>query len=1312
MKTANNSSSIIDLAEFDIIKQAAFDNSPYAILVSDEFGHFVAFNQQSLVLLGRNAEELLEMRIPEVLLPEDIERGIEHFIRVKETGFAFGEYRYLNKNGTAGWWSVAATKISDTRFVAFCLDITDRKNLEQSAQEYLALLNKSEEVGNTGSWRLRHSDQSLSWSDQTYRIFGLEPGEQPMTLERFYELIHPDDRGMVINEFANSLGSGAHVYTATHRIIHRRTGEVRLLAEQGMHIRDADGNVLETIGHVRDITAQRQAEEETEMFRISADQGLHGKIIIDIEGNILFVNQQYAHIHGYTAEEMKGRNIKAFRCYEHNNQLRQLIGEIVDHGSAGPVEIWHIHKDGEQFPMLMSGILLPEMLGKLRLVAISAVDTQAYHKAIRDYKGLFDQMQDGFALHEIICDDSGTPVDYRFLAVNPAFEKLTGLKAEDVVGRTVLEVMPQTEPEWIEKYGRVALTGDGISFESYSGALNKYFTVTAFRPEKNQFATLFLDVTEAKKLEHRLRETSQYLENLINYANAPIIVWDTNFIITRFNQAFENLTGIAAADAIGQSLDILFPESLKEQTIEFIKATTSAEAKWETVEIPIQHKDGSVKTVLWNSAGILDSTGKTLVSTIAQGHDITERKKAEEKVKRSEQHLRYLLGMHRMLEEAEEDLMHYMLEAGIKVTNSEFAFWAKVDGEGRVMNVNAWSKGVMAACDMPQKTHEFRLDEIRLLGESVRRKEPVVVNHYRLDKIEKNGTPEGHVPISRFLSVPVLVNNKVVAIGAVANKAEEYDETDIASMTSLLREMWNILEIKETRQQLINSEEQYRLLFQNMNAGFLLVEAVEDDKGEVSDMIIVAANEKFTSLPNKTLDEIIGRPITQILTGINQDSVDWIGMFSRVARTGESIITEEYSSNLNTYFSIAAYQAGRGRCAVTYIDITDRKLAENELIVAKERAEESNRLKTHFMNNISHEIRTPLNGILGFGELMAMEGISAEERAEYLQFLKISSNRLMQTISDIMDISELEAGTMKVHAKEVKIIDLLKESAECISDLCADKQVLLSIEVPENSQNLCLSTDAEFLRKILAHLLRNAEKFTTAGQITLGLKMLPDAVEFYVRDTGRGIATDKRQMIFEPFMQEDTSTTRGFEGSGLGLSIVKGLLGLLGGSIRLESALGVGSTFYFTLPLVSQSSATQQGIANISETNKLKTDKKLILLAEDDESNAQVISLWLRKAGYDTLYAGNGEDAVVLAKQHPELSLILMDIKMPRMNGSQALSAIRTFRSDLPIIAITAYAMTGDKVRLLDEGFDDYLAKPFSSEELLGKINVRIGKGK
>lgn len=1309
MEKANNINKI-DSEELDIIKLASFDNSPYAILVADDEGRFVAFNQQSLILLGRSAEELLEMRIPDVLLPEDIERGREHFISVKETGFAYGEYRYLNKNGTSGWWSVAATKISDTRFVAFCFDITDRKNFERTAQEYLALLNKSEEVGKIGSWKLRHSDNTLSWSDQTYRIFGFEPGEQLMNLEQFFELIHPEDRGMVINEFASSLNSDTNVYTATHRIVHRLTGEVRLLAEQGMHIRDDDGNVVETIGNVRDITAQRQAEEETEMFRISADQGLHGKIIIDAEGNILFVNQQYARLHGYTAEEMKGRDIKAFRCYKHNNQLRQLIGEIVEQGSAGPVEIWHIHKDGEQFPMLMSGILLPEMLGKLRIVAISAVDTRAYHKVVRDYKNLFDQMQDGFALHEIICDDSGVPVDYRFLAVNPAFEKLTGLKAEEVVGRTVLDVIPQTEPEWIERYGVVALTGEPISFESYSGALEKYFTVTAFRPEKNQFATLFLDVTEAKKLEHQLRETSQYLENLINYANAPIIVWDTNFIITRFNQAFESLTGIAAADAIGQPLDILFPESLKAKTIEFIKATTSAVSKWETVEIPIKHRDGSVKTVLWNSAHILDSSGKTLVSTIAQGHDITERKTAEEKVKRSEQHLRYLLGMHRMLEEAEEDLMHYMLEAGIKVTNSEFAFWAKVDSQGRVLNVNAWSKGLMAACEMSKKTHEFRLDEIRLLGESVRRKEPVVVNRYQLDEIEKNGTPDGHVPISRFLSVPVLINNTVVAIGAVANKAEDYDETDIASMTSLLREMWNILEIKETRQQVINSEEQYRLLFQNMNAGFLLVEAVEDDKGKVNDMIIVAANQKFASLPKKTLEEIIGRPITQILTGINKDSVDWIGMFGKVAKTGESIITEEYSSNLNTYFSITAYQAGHGRCAVTYIDITDRKLAEKELIVAKERAEESNRLKTHFMNNISHEIRTPLNGILGFGELMAMEGISAEERAEYLHLLKISSNRLLQTISDIMDISELEAGTMKAHVKEVKIIDILKESTECISDLCADKQVLLSVEVPENTQNLCLKTDAEFLRKILMHLLRNAEKFTTAGQISLGMKMLPDAVEFYVRDTGRGIAPDKREMIFEPFMQEDTSTTRGFEGSGLGLSIVKGLLGLLGGSIRLESTLGVGSTFYFTLPLVTQSSTTRQGLSKIDETNKPKTNEKLILLAEDDESNAQVIKLWLRKVGYNTLYASNGEEAVDLAKQHPELSLILMDIKMPRMNGSQALSAIRTFRPDLPVIAITAYALTGDRQRLLEEGFDDYLAKPFSSEELLEKISIRLGK--
>ena len=256
----------------------------------------------------------------------------------------------------------------------------------------------------------------------------------------------------------------------------------------------------------------------------------------------------------------------------------------------------------------------------------------------QNYQSLFSQMLDGFAQHEIVLDEQGRPADYRFLAVNPAFERMTGLKAHAVVGKTVLEVMPSTEPQWIQTYGNVALTGQPAFFESYSGAIGKWFQVTAFQPAPRQFACIFSDVTDRKRAEAELSDKTAYLENLIAYANAPIIVWDPDCRIARFNQAFERITGRTAAEVVGQHIGLLFPVSSKAQSLDHIHRATAG-ARWETVEIEILHVDGSVRTLLWNSANVLKPDGSAIAATIAQGQDITDRKRAEAELRESNLHL-------------------------------------------------------------------------------------------------------------------------------------------------------------------------------------------------------------------------------------------------------------------------------------------------------------------------------------------------------------------------------------------------------------------------------------------------------------------------------------------------------------------------------------------------------------------------------------------------------------------------------------------------------------------------------------------------
>jgi PAS domain S-box-containing protein len=250
---------------------------------------------------------------------------------------------------------------------------------------------------------------------------------------------------------------------------------------------------------------------------------------------------------------------------------------------------------------------------------------------------LFANMIDGFSYQRIITDEKGNPIDYVFLEVNEAFARITGLKKEDVIGKRATEVLPGIEndpSDWIGTYGRVALSRESVRFESYSIQLNKWFEVSAYSPKKGYFIALFEDATDRKRVEDKLREANDFLENLIDHANAPIIVWDTELKITRFNHAFEHLTGYKSSDVLGKRLEILFPEDSRIGSMVQIDRTSAGE-HWESVEIPIRRIDGTARTVLWNSATLFAHGTSQVVATIAQGQDITERKLAEENLKRS-----------------------------------------------------------------------------------------------------------------------------------------------------------------------------------------------------------------------------------------------------------------------------------------------------------------------------------------------------------------------------------------------------------------------------------------------------------------------------------------------------------------------------------------------------------------------------------------------------------------------------------------------------------------------------------------------------
>ncbi|MBN1167803.1 MAG: PAS domain S-box protein [Methanospirillaceae archaeon] len=994
-------------------------------------------------------------------------------------------------------------------------------------------------------------------------------------------------------------------------------------------------------------------------------------------------------ISDYEMPEMNG--IEFLRYLRQNGDERPFV---ILTGKGREEVVIEALNNGADFYMQKGGETKPQFAELAQKVQYAV----ARRKSEKKYQHLFNTSNAGIALHEIICNEFGAPVDYRFLEVNPAFEQMTGLRADEIIGKRVLEVLPGLEPYWIETYGAVALLGKTIQYENYSRDLGRYYAVTAYAPEKGQFATLIQDITDRKKQEDLLRETNEFLDNLITHANVPIIVWDSAFHIMRINHSFEQLAGCLAPDVIGRSLAILFPPHKVETCMRLIQ-TTQTGVRWETVELPIMQPDGTERVALWNSSTIYSSDGKTPVATIAQGRDITDEKKlieersrtlfqiqeniaqlailndgirnpltiiascaemseeslisekvllevqridemvknldrewvssekiltylrrqdhiktdfvpatrignpipiaedttrssvpalqkredtffieeiqsqlytildsidamvyvsdmktyeilyinekaralfgnvtgqkcyekihgsagpcsfctnhrlvidgtptgvhhweffnpltdnwsdcrdraiqwtdgrvvrleiatditerkwAEEKILQSELRLhtvlenlpdgimvtnqenhrfvytnkkiRTLLGYsreemdklapadiisppdrerviavldkisktdqiylhdinimrkdkngfpsdltltqveldgqichlaictditeHKQAEEQkklhfsriqslfillsmanspDQDILDYTLENSLIVSKSGYAFIGLMTPDESEMNIFAWSKDAMKACTISEKPIHFPIKNAGLWGECIRTKKPFVCNDYTIPHPAKQKFPNGHVPITRLLGVPIRDGTQIVAILTVANKETDYNEDDIDTLNTLGSVMWQMIRRNRAETALRESEERYKELVHTITSG-VATYSVLGDGSSGRDYLITDVNQMALSFLGKSREEVIGKRLADIRPNIDDYGI--IQVFQRAWQTGvpqypsPGIYIDEHFAN---WYECRVFRLGNGDIVAVYNDITEQKQAEIELVKEHQR---------------------------------------------------------------------------------------------------------------------------------------------------------------------------------------------------------------------------------------------------------------------------------------------------------------------------------------------------------------------------------------
>jgi len=520
----------------------------------------------------------------------------------------------------------------------------------------------------------------------------------------------------------------------------------------------------------------------------------------------------------------------------------------------------------------------------------------------------------------------------------------------------------------------------------------------------------------------------------------------------------------------------------------------------------------------------------------------------------------------------------------------------------------------------------------------------------------------------------------------------------------------DITELKEAQENLIEARNTYKDLFMNLIDEVHMWKLIRDDEGKIQSWRLIDVNPPALRSWNKSRRAVIGKTAHEIfgLATINQ----FMPIVETIFETGEPYLWEEYFEPTDQYLSMASIPLNDSFIS-TGKDITEKKLSEKLLIDAKAEAEEANRLKTKFLNNMSHEIRTPMNGIIGFTDLLESSETTQDEMKHYASIIRSSSHQLLRTIEDILEISSLESLNEPTNESAFNLNELLRELIS-VFDLKSEKRnipIHLKKDL-EDCQSEIIS-DRSKLYRIIINLIENALKFTHEGFIEIGYHVKGSELNLYVKDTGIGISEESKEIIFERFTQENTKLARSaYGGLGLGLSISKKCAKLLGGDISVESEKGVGSTFFLSMPYkkAGEEEEEEEEFQSEKETSS-EVKSATILIAEDEEVNFAVLEAILKRRSnwkYNIIHAWNGQEALEKCRSYTDIDLILMDIRMPIMDGHEATRQIKSEYPDIPVIAQTAYSTKADEEKAMNNGCDAIMIKPINKAELFDLMDRLI----
>ncbi|NJB37726.1 PAS domain S-box protein [Croceivirga sp. JEA036] len=818
--------------------------------------------------------------------------------------------------------------------------------------------------------------------------------------------------------------------------------------------------------------------------------------------------------------------------------------------------------------------------------------------------------------------------------------------------------------------------------------------VSALRENRgadDRFAVIVLDISKQKKATEKLNHNNIFLKSLIDNLPIPIFWKDKNSVYQGCNLKFAENVGLKnTEEAIGKTdYDFFWSEgyskTYQEKDAMIINSGRPILNYEERYQIRGEEEEGWVLT----SKVPLKINGE-IIGVIGFGLDITDFKQVKSQVHKQNDFLRALIDY------LPNQVFWKDAECVYQGCNAEFAAIVGLEHPEQVIGKTDFD---ITKDDKHAQSYQAWDRKVMAKGEPVLNLE---------ERYFKADGKEGWVLTSK---IPLWNPEKT-------------------KVTGLLGFCVDISNIKEIEAELKQQKDFLRLLIDNMpNQVFW-----KDKESRY-----LGCNTKFArEFGLASTDDVIGK--TDHDLGLNSEFADkFVEADKKVIASGFPLLNMEGSYEdiegqlhwgltnklplvLNDEiigllgFCVDISSLKRVQSALEFqnraYEALNKNLVKtnNELIAAKEKAEESSRLKSEFLNNMSHEIRTPMNGIIGFSQLLE-EANTTEERQTYINIIQNSSKQLLRIINDILEISILESKKINLQRTHLNLNSFLLELYSVFGLKSNNSKIQLQLEMPLEDEDSYIYTDGSKIRKILENLLENAIKFTPQGHVKFGYYIKDKDLIIYVEDTGIGISEEHKDVIFERFVQGRENAAVDYGGLGLGLAISMENAVLLNGNLAVQSAEGQGSTFLLTIPL-GEEDFKGQTIGDIPTPYEDQLKQFVILIAEDEEINYFFLNTYIKKikeAQLTVIRARDGEEAVEFCKEHPEIDLILMDVKMPIMDGLEATEIIKKMRPDLPIVVQTAFSLEEDKAKAFEAGCDGFLSKPIDKNLLKDVLQEKLG---